>query len=256
MISLLLAAGTTASPAWQLPTINWADGVVGSKPANDEFAVRAFDVVWWEPTRQWFLYCDLVLFANPVCPSSFGSEIGVFSATTLDGEWKYHGIAIHKNQSATDAGGLATPTAIVRDGKVLVYFAYEGLPVGNGLRGIGGAFADHPLGPFQRTPPVAVAPKGWHRPAGPGGIFDDPEVLFFGGRFHLFHSRKHVTDLNCSLTPTRPAPNPSTTASSGARLSTAWRGSAAACWRLLPRGSCTCRRPCRRACTTTPPSSS
>lgn len=201
LLSLLAASTATA---WQLPTINWADGVVGSKPTHDEFAVRAFDVVWWEPTQAWYLYCDLVLFSNPECPSSFGSEIGVFSAATLDGEWTYHGIAVHKNHSLADAGGLATPTAIVRGGKVFVYFAYEGLPVGNGLRGIGGAVADHPLGPFQRTSPVARAPEGWHRPTGPGGILDDPEVLFFGGRFHLFHSRKHVSDLNCSLTPDAP----------------------------------------------------
>eukprot|EP00320_Phaeocystis_rex_P020446 CAMPEP_0119084288 /NCGR_PEP_ID=MMETSP1178-20130426/129064_1 /TAXON_ID=33656 /ORGANISM="unid sp, Strain CCMP2000" /LENGTH=165 /DNA_ID=CAMNT_0007067249 /DNA_START=144 /DNA_END=639 /DNA_ORIENTATION=+ len=132
----------------------------------DNFAVRAFDVIWWE--ERWFLYCDLILFANPKCPSSYGSEIGVFSAATLDSEWTYHGIAVHKNRSLADAGGLATPTAIVRDGRVFVYFAYEGLPVGDGLRGIGGAFADHPLGPYQRMPPAAVAPEGWHRPTGPG----------------------------------------------------------------------------------------
>ena len=65
-----------------------------------------------------------------------------------------------------DAGGLATPTAIVRNGTVFVYFAYEGLPAGAGLRGIGAATATHPLGPFTRTPPVAAAPAGWHRPSG------------------------------------------------------------------------------------------
>lgn len=205
LISLLVASTATAAPAWQLPTIDWAAGVVGSDPSRDGFAVRAFDVVWWEPERAWYLYCDLVLFSNPECPSSFGSEIGVFSAATLDDEWTYRGIAVHKNQSIADAGGLATPTAIVRGGRVFVYFAYEGLPVGKGLRGIGGAYADHPLGPFRRTPPAAAAPEGWHRPTGPGGILDDPEVLFFGGRFHLFHSRKHVSDLNCSLTPDDPA---------------------------------------------------
>ena len=91
---------------------------------TSQFAVRAFDIVHWPGDGRWYLYCDLVLYSNPECPSSFGSEIGVFSATTLDGEWTYHGIAVHKNQSAADAGGLATPTAIVRDGKVLVYFAY------------------------------------------------------------------------------------------------------------------------------------
>jgi hypothetical protein len=193
---------------WRLPPIDWSSGgIVGP---TDHYAVRAFDVVYWKPDSTWYLYCDLVLYSNPECPSSFGSEIGVFSAPTLDSAWTYHGTAVPKNHSAADAGGLATPTAIVRDGKIYVYFAYEGLPVGAGLRGIGGATAVHPLGPFTRTPPVAAAPEGWHRPSGPGGILDDPEVIFWGGRFHLFHSRKHLQagDFNCSRTPLRPAESP------------------------------------------------
>ena len=182
--------------------INWsAGGVVGP---TDKYAVRAFDMVHWEGDGKWYMYCDLVEFSNPKCPSSFGSEIGCFSADTLDSEWTYHGICVPKNTSIADAGGLATPTAIAHDGVVSVMFAYEGLPAGDGLRGIGVAHATHPLGPFTRGPPVAVAPKGWHRPTGPGGIFDDPEVIYYGGRYHVFHSRKHVNDLNCSTDPTSP----------------------------------------------------
>ena len=30
------------------------------------------------------------------------------------------------------------------------------------------------------------------------------EVIIYAGRFHLFHSRKHVSDLNCSLSPLAP----------------------------------------------------
>ena len=35
---------------------------------------------------------------------------------------------------------------------------------------------------------------------GPGGILDDPEVLWYGGRFHLFHSRKALQagDTSCT----------------------------------------------------------
>ena len=48
--------------------------------------------------------------------------------------------------------------------------------------------------------PVAEAPAGWHRPSGPGGILDDPEVMYYGGRFHLFNSRKalEANDRNCT----------------------------------------------------------
>ncbi len=201
--------GPAAAPApapgqWRLPKIDWgAGGTVGPTAG---YAVRAFDVVYWLPEQRWYLYCDLVLYSNPECPASFGSQIGVFSAPSLDSAWTYHGIAVHKNTSAADAGGLATPTAIVHEGTVFVYFAYEGLPVGAGLRGIGGAFATHPLGPFTRTSPVAEAPTGWHRPVGPGGILDDPEVMFYNGMFHLFHSRKHLEpgDRNCSVDPSNP----------------------------------------------------
>jgi hypothetical protein len=185
---------------WHLPPIDWnATGVIGQ---TDHFAVRAFDIVHWPGDGRWYMYCDLVLFSNPVCPSSFGSEIGCFSAPSLDEQWTYHGIVLPKNRSAADAGGLATPTAIVRGGKVFVFFAYEGLPAtGGGLRGIGGASASHPLGPFKRMAPVADAPAGWRRPSGPGGILDDPEVIHYAGRFHLFNSRKHLDDRNCSLAP-------------------------------------------------------
>ena len=194
---------------WSLPGINWASGGVAG-PVSDQHSVRAFDMVFWEPESRWYMYCDLVLFSNPECPASCGSEIGVFSAESLDAQWTFHGIAVRKNQSLADAGGLATPTAIVRNGTVFVYFAYEGLPVGDGLRGIGGAHASHPLGPFTRMPPVALAPAGWHRPEGPGGILDDPQVTWYGGRFHLFHSRKHLQpgDRNCSLTPHAPSASP------------------------------------------------
>lgn len=41
-------------------------------------------------------------------------------------------------------------------------------------------------------------------------VVADPEVIFYKGRFHLFHSRKHLQagDNNCSLTPQDPAASP------------------------------------------------
>ena len=202
-----LGRSPATTRTWRLPPIDWrAGGVIG---ATDHFAVRAFDMVRWPGDGRWYMYCDLVLYTNPVCPTSYGSEIGCFSAASLGGSWTYHGVVLRKNASAADAGGLATPTAIVRGGKVFVYFAYEGLGpgvgLGGGLRGIGGASAAHPRGPFDRMPPVAEAPAGWRRPTGPGGILDDPEVIHHAGRFHLFNSRKLLDDRNCSLAPGDPA---------------------------------------------------
>ena len=198
----LVASATLAAAAadWRLPAIDWSRGSAFSIAAAN-YSLRAFDIVQWPGDSRFYLYSDLVLLSNPECPASFGGEIGAFAASSIMGPWTFAGVVAHRNTSLADAGGLATPTAIVRasDSAVLLYFAYEGLPVGGGLRGIGGAVAMHPLGPFTRlAAPVAEAPAGWHRPRGPGGIFDDPEVIFYSGRFHLFHSRKHVDDLNCT----------------------------------------------------------
>ena len=195
------AAAATTAADWRLPAIDWSRGSAFSIAAAN-YSLRAFDIVQWPGDSRFYLYSDLVLLSNPECPASFGGEIGAFAAPGIMGPWTFAGVVAHRNTSLADAGGLATPTAVVRasDNAVLLYFAYEGLPVGGGLRGIGGAMAMHPLGPFTRlATPVAEAPAGWHRPRGPGGIFDDPEVVFFSGRFHLFHSRKHLNDLNCTV---------------------------------------------------------
>ena len=100
--------------------------------------------------------------------------------------WQYHGIAVHRNTSAADLREVGTPAALVKDGRVFVYFKYT---AANGTRGIGIAAADHPLGPFARLAPAAPAPEAFHRPFGPGGIFDDTQVFEHEGRLHMFHSR-------------------------------------------------------------------
>ena len=102
---------------WRLPAINWTAGGVVAPTA--QYAIRAIDAIYWPADSKWYVYTDLVLFSNPECPASFGSEIGAFSADSLDGQWSYHGIVAQKNTSEADAGGLATPTAIVHDGRTL-----------------------------------------------------------------------------------------------------------------------------------------
>jgi hypothetical protein len=201
---------SAAAPPWQLPAIDWSRGMAFSlAAAGGNFSTRAFDVVRWPGDGLYYLYSDLIdAISDPACPSSYFSDVGAFSAPALLGPWTYRGLVVRRNVSAgsIDARSVATPTAIVRaaDGAVLLFFTTESQSPGGGegLRGIGGAVAAHPLGPFARlAAPVAAAPAGWEPPRGPGGILDDAEVLFFGGRFHIFHSRKHVTDFNCSTGP-------------------------------------------------------
>ena len=197
------AAAAVAAAPWRLPAVDWSRGAAFSLlSAGGNFSTRALDVIRWPGDGRFYLYADLILTTDAACPSSYHSDIGAFSADDLLGPWTFRGLVARKNASADDAGGLATPTAAVRatDNAVLLYFTTETLPPGGGegLRGIGGAVAAHPLGPFARLPPVAAAPAGWTPPRGPGGILDDSEVIFYAGSFHLFHSRKHVTDFNCT----------------------------------------------------------
>ena len=227
----LPAAAAAASSAWRLPPVDFRQPP-GLAP-NDGFALRGVDGIVWHDGRA-YVYADVVNWTNPECPSSFGSEIGVFSSADYL-NWTYHGVAVPRGQPGdVDSGGTATPAALATDDAVFVsarprrilpsprnirvvaappprfvistsrprrrrdseyprrgrgaaatrlrdrYYAYEaGAGDGNGVRGIGVARAASPLGPFEKLAPAAPAPPDWHRPTGPGGIFDDPQVVAY-----------------------------------------------------------------------------
>ena len=165
--------------AWRLPEVDWAAG--GHRlpvPHLPSATVRAVDAVVWPADNATYAYTDIT--------SGSGVEVGVFRSQDGLSGWQYHGIAVHRNTSAADVREVGTPAALVKDGRVFVFFKYT---AANGTRGIGIAAADHPLGPFARLAPAAPAPEAFHRPFGPGGIFDDTQVFEHEGRLHMFHSR-------------------------------------------------------------------
>jgi len=252
MLTSLLPVATMAAPtpppppsAWRLPEVDWAAG--GHRlpvPHLPSATVRAVDAVVWPADNATYAYTDIT--------SSSGVEVGVFRSQDGLSGWQYHGIAVHRNTSAADVREVGTPAALVKGERVFVYFKYT---AANGTRGIGIAAADHPLGPFARLAPAAPAPEAFHRPYGPGGIFDDTQVFQHEGRLHLFHSRSVLPpDLapRLSLTnswrsangpPTRQAASPTlrpaaTTASSGWSPTTRPPGpDAASSLRRMIRGS-------------------
>ena len=179
------ATRTTAAPApsptaWRLPRVDWSAGGARLPIPAGAKTVRAVDSIVWLDNRT-YIYTD-------VTPQG---EIGAFSSAN-GRNWSYHGIVVHKHTSDADAAGVGTPSALVRgDGRVFLYFKQS---AASGPRGIGIAAAAHPLGPFSRLLPAAAAPPRWHRPYGPGGIFDDAQVFEHEGLYHMLHSRKYSTD--------------------------------------------------------------
>ena len=144
--------------------------------------MRAVDTIVWPGDNVTYAYTDI---------TGHAASIGVFSSPDGLAAWKYHGLAVHRNTSVSDATEVGTPAALVKAGRVYVYFKYT---AANGTRGIGIASAATPLGPFDRLPPAAPAPEGFQRPFGSGGIFDDPQVFEHHGKLHMFHSRKWSND--------------------------------------------------------------
>eukprot|EP00658_Telonema_sp_P-2_P041427 TRINITY_DN29626_c0_g1_i1.p1 TRINITY_DN29626_c0_g1~~TRINITY_DN29626_c0_g1_i1.p1 ORF type:complete len:342 (+),score=57.17 TRINITY_DN29626_c0_g1_i1:153-1178(+) len=195
-----------------IPPVNWSahsGRLPNSGPGvHGGFATRAIDCLMWPPDGRTYCYTDVSLHSNPVCPGAYMTEIGCFSSPDGVADWRFHGIAIHRNQSGSeDSGGVATPAAIVTNGMVYVFFSQEGGPpaynpvtsLPNGPRGIGIGRAFHPLGPFKRLPPAVPAPPwpldhSWNHGSHPGGILDDSQLLEYDGEYHLFHSRKLSTD--------------------------------------------------------------
>jgi arabinoxylan arabinofuranohydrolase len=98
--------------------------------------------------------------------------------------WTDHGVVFEAPRDVTWAGKTWAPAAIVRDGKVFLYF-------GNGGNGIGVATSNSPIGPFKdpigkklvetQTPGVLPAPNMWL--FDPMTFIDDDgqAYMYFGG---------------------------------------------------------------------------
>lgn len=147
---------TSASPDNQLPTYN--------------FSVRQFSTAYWPGDSRTYGYADIVPFNDSFYPTSYSSYIGIYSSPDGASRWAYHGLALqHGRPGSIDAGGTATPSVAVTNGTVLLSYAAESQPGGQGTRFIALATASHPLGPFVKA----------ERPLGAYGQCrsDDPQLV-------------------------------------------------------------------------------
>jgi hypothetical protein len=122
-----------------------------------------------------YAYVDYIPFDALHYPDSYNSTIHAYSSGGNCSGWVHHGpVLLQGCESCWDAGGVATPSAAVVDGRILLSYSgrHHVLPPKGvapyGTRGIGIATGSHPLGPFLRRP----APLAMH-----DGFSDDPQLV-------------------------------------------------------------------------------
>ncbi|HJN15730.1 MAG TPA: exo-alpha-sialidase [Armatimonadota bacterium] len=150
---------------------------------TQEFSVRQVNALWHDGKH--YIYADIIPWANPKHPDSYGSSIGAFSSP--DGrQWSYHGeVVAAGSEGEWDYGGVATPGACTLGGRFYVAYSGREKKDGRGRRFLGLAVADTPLGPFRKAGPP-IFPLDGHPQDTP--CFDDPcLVVGPGGKLHLYY---------------------------------------------------------------------
>ena len=154
------------------PVPPWGDPGGAILPAPNASLRQMTGIAWGG--RQW-AYADYIPFNAIHYPDSYNSTIHVWSSAGNCSGWVHHGPALLQGcASCWDAGGVATPSAAVVDGHILLSYSgrHHVLPPKGGApygtRGIGLATSTHPLGPFLRRPtPLAIH----------DGFSDDPQLV-------------------------------------------------------------------------------
>ena len=196
LLPLLLCGATSAVVVDQVASADNAfnftffSGSQASSLPADTFAVRKVQFVYYPPDGRTYAYADVVNYTDPFYPVSYSSEVGVFSSPDGFSEWEYHGIVVPRGEPGSwDSDGIASPgAAVAADGTVLVGYAGEHSPSGGANRGIGLAFAPHPLGPFTKRAAPVASPSGI---CGGTGRCDDVIMQSRpGNAIHLYYSVK------------------------------------------------------------------
>ena len=177
--------------------VDWSSGDASSTlpSTNLSFSVRKLEAVYYPPDGKTYAYVDVVNFSDYFYPTSYSSEVGVFSSPDGRTGWQYHGIVIPRGVNGSwDGGGVASPgAAVASDGSVVVGYTAETHLSGGANRGIGVAIAPHPLGPFTKQATPLASPAGV---CGGTGRCDDvimqswPGDASKHGEIHLYHSVK------------------------------------------------------------------
>ena len=154
------------------PRPPWGD-IGGSILPAPGASLRQMTGIAWGGRQ--YAYADYIPFDAIHYPDSYNSTIHAYSSGGNCSDWVHHGpVLLQGCGSCWDAGGVATPSAAVVDGRILLSYSgrHHTLPpkggAPHGTRGIGLATALHPLGPFLRRP----APLAMH-----DGFSDDPQLV-------------------------------------------------------------------------------
>ncbi len=145
------------------------------------FSVRQMNAV--NVNGRYWAYVDVVPWDSPFHPNTYSTSVHAYESA--DGRsWDYRGEVLPRGGTgAWDAGGVATPTACVTGGRILVAYSGRGRPDGAGPRSIGLAAATTPSGPFvRRTDPIVSET----------GQLDDPILVAVPGeegRVLLYYRR-------------------------------------------------------------------
>lgn len=170
-------------------TPDWMTGGAATTLPTGNFSVRKLEAIHYPADGRTYAYVDIVNFSDPYYPSSYESEVGVYSSPDGLTRWQYHGIVIPRGPAGDwDSNGIASPgAAVAADGTVLVGYAACNNPAGRRIRGIGVAVAPHPLGPFRKLLTPIAAPDGICINATCDDVIMQSRP---DGKIHLYHSVK------------------------------------------------------------------
>lgn len=134
--------------------LNSLQGKESSFLPTDNFCIRKTTSVFIN-NRYW-IYADVIPWNHKYWPDTYDTSIHAFSSPDCN-QWTYHGEVVrHRENTAWDFGGVATPGALYNNEKIFIFYSGREKTNGKGWRQIGVAIADNPAGPFKKNDLPAV----------------------------------------------------------------------------------------------------
>jgi len=143
--------------------VRWQEqGIAVNRPPRPQVGFRSIctpGVLVWK--GRYYLYFQAY---SPMVGGQQHCPVRVAVADSPDGPWKHHAkpVVLPGPPGSWDNIKINDPCPIVHKGKILIY--YKGAPIERGdeyiLRMQGVAVADHPLGPFEKSPLNPVINSG------------------------------------------------------------------------------------------------
>lgn len=171
-VGIRKATDTVPGTDWDLADIwyatsengfTWTEqGVAVARPPKPERGFRSIctpGILVWE--GKYYLYFQAY---SPMVGGQVHCPVRVAVADSPDGPWTHHPepVVLPGPPGSWDNIKINDPCPVVHNGKILIY--YKGAPIERGdeyvLRMQGVAIADHPLGPFSKSPFNPVTNSG------------------------------------------------------------------------------------------------